>query len=104
MQGDVAAQKRDERADQLEAEAPTFYANTLAVGVSPYDVTLMFGLRAGPTPTPQARIMMSLEHAVVMTMIMRRTLRELAKQEGIEPTVPKKVMRDLQLDEEEPLW
>ena len=47
---------------------------------------------------------MSLEHAMVMTMVMRRILREHVHRTGVSPKVPDEVMRDLQLDEEEPLW
>lgn len=90
--------------DALVAEVPTYYANNLAIGISPYDLSMIFGLRVRQQAQPQARVIMSLEHAVVMTMILRRSLREHARGTGVTPTVPKDVMRDLQLDEEEPLW
>jgi len=100
----VSASRQDPSVEALGAEAPTYYSNTLALGISPYDVSLMFSLRTAERPEPQVRIIMSLEHAVVMTLILRRTLREHIKRTGVQPTVPPDVMRELQLDEEEPLW
>ena len=102
--GHVAESRQDPNIETFGADAPTFYANQVALGISPYDVSFMFGLRTGERPQAQARIIMSLEHAVVMAMVLRRTLREHVKRTGVVPTVPKEVMRDLQLDEEEPLW
>ncbi len=90
--------------ETIGGEAPTFYANTVGLGISAYDLTLMFGQQIGETRQPQARVIMSLEHAMVMTMILRRSLREHVKSTGVTPTVPESVMRDLQLTEEEPLW
>lgn len=90
--------------ETIGGEAPTFYANSVGLGISAYDLTLMFGQQIGENREPQARIIMSIEHAMVMTMIMRRSLREHVKSTGVNPTVPEAVMRDLQLTEEEPLW
>lgn len=90
--------------ETLGGEAPTFYTNSVAVGISAYDLTLMFGQQIGDSRQPQARVIMSLEHAMVMIMILRRSLREHVKTTGVNPTVPEAVMRDLQLSEEEPLW
>jgi hypothetical protein len=89
---------------QLQADVPTCYANGVAVGISPYDLSMVFALNIGSQGKSQTRVIMSLEHAVVMVMVLRRALREHIKRTGITPTVPGEVMRDLQLDEEEPLW
>jgi hypothetical protein len=89
---------------QLQADVPSYYANSVAVGISPYDLSMVFGLNIPNQVKSQARVVMSLEHAVVMVMVLRRVLREHVKRTGITPTVPGEVMRDLQLDEEEPLW
>lgn len=97
--------RQDAINEQINADAPTYYANALALAVSPFDVSFTFGLRATTdTILPQARIMMSLEHALVMLMIARRTLREHQAQTGVAIQIPPSVMRDLQLDEETPLW
>lgn len=100
----MADERKRSAEEALRGEAPTYYANTVGIGISPYDLSLVFGLRIGEEPQPQARIIMSLEHAVVMTMILRRSLREHVKNTGVQPTVPEAVMKDLQLTEEEPLW
>jgi hypothetical protein len=96
--------KQDAADSLLRADVPTFYANSLGVGLSPYDFTLVFGLRVGDDIQPQTRVIMSLEHALVMLMVGRRVLREHARANGVTPTLPQEVMRDLQLDEEDPLW
>lgn len=90
--------------DALVAEVPTYYANNLSIGISPYDLSMIFALRVRQQAEPQARVIMSLEHALVMTMVLRRVLREHVRSTGVTPKIPQNVMRDLQLDEEEPLW
>jgi hypothetical protein len=88
----------------LEADVPDVYSNTVMFAISPYDLTFMFGRRVGAQIRNEARVTMSLEHAVVMLMVARRTLREHVKRTGVQPSVPAEVMRELQLDEEAPLW
>lgn len=100
----MARSKDDQANEQINADVPTHYANSVAFAVSPFDVTLAFGLRTGETISPQTKVIMSLEHAVVMLLIARRVLREHAKNNGVEIKIPESVMRDLQLDEEDPLW
>lgn len=97
-------EKKKALEEGLVAEIPTYYANSVAIGISPYDLSLIFGLRVREDIQPQARLIMSLEHALVMTMVLRRSLREHVRSTGVTPKVPNQVMRDLQLDEEEPLW
>ena len=100
----MADDKQERFQEDLSADVPTYYANSVSLGISPYDLTLVFGVRAGNQVKALIRMITSLEHAVVMTMVLRRSLREHTKMTGIEPKVPIEVMRDLQLDEEEPLW
>ena len=83
---------------------PTAYANSMAMTITPFDVAFTFGLRSGSTVVPQHRVIMSLEHAMVMLMVGRRHLREHIKRTGTSITIPPEVMHELQLDEEEPLW
>ena len=100
----MADEKQKAIEDALGADVPTYYANTLAVGISPYDLSMIFGLRVRQEGQPVARVIMSLEHALVMIMVLRRSLREHVRGTGVTPRVPDDVMRDLQLNEEEPLW
>ena len=100
----LAKSKQDAIDEQLNADAPTVYSNAVALSASPYDLTFVFGLRIGDTVQPQSRVVMSLEHAMVVLMITRRTLREHQRNTGVQIKVPDAVLRDLQLDEEDPLW
>jgi len=101
----VAKSNDDNAQEQINAESPTYYANSVAFAVSPFDITFAFGQRTGDTAIqPQVRVIMSLEHALVMLLVARRALREHTSNTGIAIPLPKSVMRDLQLDEESPLW
>ncbi len=100
----MATKKEDAAFEQVNADAPTYYTNAVALAVSPFDLTFAFGLRTGAGIDPQAKIVMSLEHAMVMLLVTRRSLREHLTREGIEIKLPEAVMRELQLDEESPLW
>jgi hypothetical protein len=83
---------------------PSIYSNSMAMTITPFDVAFTFGIRSGASVTPQSRVIMSLEHAMVMLMVARRHLREHVKRTGVTVTIPPEVMHDLQLDEEQPLW
>jgi len=88
-----------------DADVPTFYSNTVGFGVSPYDLTITFGQRIADGPvTAQTRVIMSLEHAVVTLMVGRRILREYCKSSEVDVKLPAALLRELQLNEEEPLW
>ena len=99
----MAEKHPEEQAAELQV--PTCYANGVQFQISPYDMIWTFSLNtaSGP-PQPQTRVMMSLEHAVVATMILRRVLREYYKSSGASVQIHPTVLKDQQLDEEEPLW
>ena len=81
------------------------YANWVSYAVSPYDLTVTFGQRVADGPATQhTQVTMSLEHAVVMLMVGRRILREYCKQTGAEVKLPEALLKELQLNEESPLW
>lgn len=100
----MGEERRKSSVEALSADVPTYYTNSMSVGISPYDVSVVFGVQTAESARTDVRIMMSLEHAVVMTMVLRRVLRENASRTGITPKVPDTIMRDMQLDEEETLW
>ena len=94
-----------ERAQKLsEEKVESIYSNSMALSISPFDVSLTFAERSGADVTPKVRVIMSLEHALVMLMVAKRSLREHVKRTGVEIRIPPEVMHDLQLDEEDELW
>ena len=105
----MAQEHNDERSRLLQeaisaSDLAEFYSNSLAMTISPFDVSFVFGRRVGSQVKNEARVTMSIEHAMVMLMVARRSLREHVNRTGITPSIPPNVLRELQLDEEEPLW
>lgn len=97
--------KRDDVLEQqAKADVPTEYANNMAAQISPYDMSLVFGLRMGDGVEPKFRVVMSLEHAMVMLMVLRRAMREHVKSSGVTLELPEALLREMQLNEESPLW
>lgn len=101
----MAADREKLIQDQVGADVPTNYANSLALAITPFDLSLIFGQRFGEQPpVPSTRVVMSHEHALVMLLILRRAMREHFKSTGTEPKIPESVLKELQLNEESPLW
>ncbi|MDP3939507.1 MAG: hypothetical protein Q8R92_15415 [Deltaproteobacteria bacterium] len=101
----MSDEKSREQTKALVSEnVPSYYANAMALTITPFDVAFTYGIRTGESLVSQARVIMSLEHAMVMLMVARRALREHVKRTGVSISIPPEVMRELQLDEEQPLW
>src|SRR5262245_5614532 len=88
------------RGEEERMEEPIVYADGVQVGISPFTVTLSFTLapQAQPAtqlPTPVATVRMSLEHAKVMAIILRKQLKQFEEQLGAEVPLPLAVYQQL---------
>lgn len=83
------------------------YADQFNFTTTPWGVTVSFGRtppipQPGRTPTEQIGVVrMSLEHAKVMSMIMRRQLKAYEAEAGFKIQIMSKVMSDMGLSEED---
>lgn len=87
-------------------EEPVVYSDGIQVGISPFTVTLGFTVapQAQPgtqAPTPVATIRMSLEHAKVMAIILRKQLKQFEEQLGAEIALPNQVYQQLGISSKE---
>lgn len=86
-------------------EVPDFYTDQFVMSLSPYGVTCIFYLTSPEPPPPGqppgrrelVRLRMSLEHAKVMAMLMRRQLKEYEHESGATIAIPFALYRDLDL-------
>ena len=82
------------------------YSDGVQVGISPFTVTLGFTVapqaQAGhQVPIPVTTIRMSLEHAKLMAIILRKQLRQFEQQLGQEIALPAQVFQQLGLSPKE---
>jgi hypothetical protein len=59
----------------LDETPPTFYANGVQIGMTPWDITLIITGRQGPTPkdvVTLANIIFSPQHALIVSKILAR--------------------------------
>jgi uncharacterized protein DUF3467 len=87
-------------------EEPVVYSDGIQVGISPFTVTLGFTVapQAQPgtqAPTPVATVRMSLEHAKVMAIILRKQLKQFEEQLGAEIALPNQVYQQLGISSKE---
>lgn len=87
-------------------EEPVLYSDGIQVGISPFTVTLGFTVapQAQPgtrPPIPVATIRMSLEHAKVMAIILRKQIKQFEQQLGQEIALPQPVYQQLGLSPRE---
>jgi len=85
---------------------PILYSDGIQVGISPFTVTLGFTVapQAQPgtqVPIPVATIRMSLEHAKLMAIILRKQLRQFEQQLGQDIALPHQVCQQLGLSPKE---
>lgn len=84
------------------ASVPDVYADQFVVTATVWGVNLSF-LRNPPHPAtgqvpqaePQAIVRMSLEHAKIMTMLLKRQLKQYERDNGIEIAIPPQVYTGL---------
>jgi hypothetical protein len=87
-------------------EDPALYADGIQVGISPFTVTLGFtlapqGQPGTQAPIPVATIRMSLEHAKLMAIILRKQLKQFEQQLAQEIALPLAVYHQLGLSPKE---
>lgn len=71
----------------MDAEVPDLYTDGVQIGVSPFGVTLAFAMQPpGQTgtlaPIKVCHLRMSLEHAKVMTIMLKKNLKNFEDQMG----------------------
>jgi hypothetical protein len=80
-------------------DEPVLYSDGIQVGVSPFTVTLAFTVappaQPGQVPIPVATIRMSLEHAKVMAIILRKQIKQYEEQLGTDIALPHQVYQQL---------
>ena len=81
-------------------DEPVVYSDGIQIGVSPFTVTLGFTVAPQAHPgtqvaAPVATIRMSLEHAKVMAIILRKQLKQFEEQLGAEIPLPLQVYQQL---------
>jgi len=93
---------------EMEEQAQDVYADQFRVSTNPYGVAITFMLsEAHPAPARPvqsknlATIRMSLEHAKVMVMLMRKQLKQFEEANGISIQVPLDVLNQLGLSPED---
>lgn len=91
-----------------EPEIPEFYVDQFTVTAGVFGVAMTFAL-APPHPAPGqqvspkevARLRMSLEHAKVMTMLLRRQLKRYEEESGAPINIPMRVYTGLGISVED---
>ena len=87
-------------------QTPNFYADAVQIGVSPFGVVLQCGMKppnAGSNvmPTPVANVRMSLEHAKVLAIMLRKNIRQYEQALGTEIPLPSQLWSQLGLSRKE---
>jgi len=89
-------------------DLPEHYIDQFIMTVGAFGTAMTFGLSAAhPSPgqVPQAqevvRLRMSLEHAKVMAIILKRNLKAFEDQVGAQISIPREVYRQLGLSQED---
>ena len=81
-------------------DEPFLYSDGIQIAISPFTVSLSFTVappaQAGAQlPAPVATIRMSLEHAKVMAIILKKQLKQFEEQLGAEIALPQQVYQQL---------
>ena len=91
-----------------EPDVPEFYVDQFRVTANAYGLALTFGLtpphpqQAQPViPRDLVRLRMSLEHAKIMVMILKRQLRAYEQETGLPINIPHAVYHGLGLSSED---
>jgi hypothetical protein len=70
----------------MNDQAPDLYADTVQIGLSPFGVVLVCGLQpagqVGAAPTKVCNLRLSLEHAKVLAILLRKNLKTFEEQMG----------------------
>ena len=89
-------------------DIPEFYVDQVILNVAPFGTAMTFGLgppHPSPGQTPPAqevvRIRMSLEHAKVLAILLKRQLKAFEEQGQVTINIPRIVYRAMGLSEQE---
>ena len=91
----------------MATEAPELYSDAIQIQVSGVGVLLACGLQpygaaSGATmPTPVCNLRMSLEHAKVMAILLRKQLRQFEASQGAEITLHPQMAQGLGISKKE---
>lgn len=90
----------------MEQQVPDFYAENVQVGMSPFGVILSFGTQppgqTGSLPPNRVCVMrMSLEHAKVMAMILKKQLKVFEENLGSEIPLHPQLWQQMGLSRQE---
>lgn len=83
-----------------EDHTPTYYASGVEMTVSPWDFTLRFSLREGPTPKdvrPVATVILSPQHAYIVARLLMKNVDAYEQQIG-KISLPPRLLNDLGLE------
>jgi hypothetical protein len=91
-----------------EPDVPEFYVDQFTVSLGAFGGAMTFGLTA-PHPAPGqmqppkdiVRLRMSLEHAKIMAMILRRQVKAFEEQFGVPINIPRQVYNGLGISQED---
>jgi len=91
---------------ETTAEVPEYYVDSFRLSSGAFGVALTLGIRPphpepGRPPKDLAIVRMSLEHAKVMAMIMRRTLKDYERGTGCPINLPAKLCNEMGLSLED---
>ena len=96
-------------ADEKVDEIPDIYCNGVEMGISPYDLTIELQLNSPakgsekqvPKPVVVGRVRMSVEHAKVFAIILKKNLKTYEDQTGGLIRVHPELLKDLGVSREE---
>ena len=92
-------QEQDVEEEVFEGEPIDLYADSFTLSASPYTVTIHFGIKLGPNATRSvANIRMSPEHAKMMAMLFKRSIKNVEAQFGIVWPIPEPLLAEKNLN------
>lgn len=89
----------------MSEAVPEYFSDVFHFSFSPYGLAIAFGTRAvraapGPAPAEEDRVVvrMSLEQAKVLSMLLRKSLRQYEEAAGVSIELPPTLYEELELD------
>ncbi len=83
--GDTVSTAKWSEVEAMSDQVPDLYADAVQIGLGPFGIVLMLGMQAGQPGAPQVRVAnvrMSLEHAKVLSILLKRQLKQFEEQMG----------------------
>jgi hypothetical protein len=90
----------------MDPAVPDIYCDGVQVGLSPFTALLTFSVQppqhsGARGPTPVANVRMSLEHAKILSIMLRKQLKTFETQFSVEVQIPQEVYRQLGMSKQE---